>query len=74
MCSDMEEKKGSEKRRVPRADKLNLIRDILHLLEKLGGYSTVSWLMKITETQFTPSKAESWDFATFGEYVNFLRG
>ena len=60
-------------RRAPRADKLNLARDILHLLVKHGGALTLKSLFVETEKEFTPPKTEIWKWETFYEYVVFLK-
>jgi len=59
--------------RVPRADKLNLVRDILHILAKYGNVLTVNLLFAQTKEHFVPPKTEVWKRDTFNEYITFLK-
>ena len=59
--------------RAPRADKLNLSRDILHLLSRNEGVMTLKRLFNATRAEFSPPKADIWQQETFNEYIVFLK-
>lgn len=46
--------------RVPRADKLNLLRDVLHLLLEIGGVSGKRRLLNETIRSLTAPELEVW--------------
>lgn len=65
----MTDREKTRPERVPRADKLNLIRDILHLLDEMGGISGGQRLFYETKKRITKPGVDFSVEITFDDYL-----